>query len=71
MKRTRKKRAKKYVNRKTGYYWIKVSNGQNDKWIIGKWWNNIQFWDTMGTIREIGIHDKIVEVDEEMIKRQI
>lgn len=55
------------VYRKPGYYWIKVGNGQNSRWIIGRWWQSLQWFDTMSTIREIGWRDKILEVDENRI----
>ena len=67
MKRKRKKKGQgrnKHVNRTSGYYWIKLSSG---KWIIGRWWQSLQFFDTMGTIVEKGFRDRIVEVDENRI----
>lgn len=57
--------------RKPGYYWVQVENPSgNKRWIIARWWNSLNFFDTMGTIREIGSKDKIVRVDENQIKRK-
>lgn len=69
IKRKRATRGKlvRKTSRKTGYYWIKISNGQNSRWVIGKWWQSMQWFDTMCTIREKGQRDKIVEIDERRI----
>jgi hypothetical protein len=71
MKRRRRKERgrKKFVNRKPGYYWIRVGRERNDRWIIGRWWQSLQFFDTMGTIADKGWRDKILEVDENIIER--
>jgi hypothetical protein len=58
------------VNREPGYYWVRVSNGQNSRWIIAKWYDSLKFFDTMVTIREMGHRDSIVEVDENQLKRE-
>lgn len=56
---------KKKIDRQTGYYWVKTSTGQ---WIIAKWWNNLQWFDTMSTIKE---YDQrrggFLKVDEKQI----
>ncbi|MFW6272176.1 MAG: hypothetical protein ACOC2U_00135 [bacterium] len=66
----RLKKHKKRIKRKTGYYWICVTNGGKKRWVIAKWWGgSYQFWDTFGTIREMGSNDKIIKVDENQIKR--
>lgn len=78
MKKVRRAKRKKSAgkgkifnsNRETGYYWIKILNANNKtRWIIAKWWQSLNFFDTMGTIREIGSKDKVIEVDENQIKR--
>jgi hypothetical protein len=63
----RKTKPKKKVNREKGYYWIKVSNGQNSQWVIGKWWPSLNFFDTIQTLRETGTRDVIIKVDERKI----
>lgn len=52
------------VNRKTGYYWVKNRTGV---WMIAKWWNNLQFWDTMTTIENDTRPPFPVEVDEKRL----
>jgi len=65
MKRTRKrKRIKKPVTRKTGYYWVQINN---KNWIICKWWESLQFFDSMSLIPEKGFRDKITKVNENQI----
>jgi len=73
VKRRRRKKSKgkeqKIQHRKPGYYWILISNGGIERWIIGRWWQSLQFFDTMGTIADKGWRDKIIKVDETRIKR--
>jgi hypothetical protein len=74
MKRYRRKKGKERkinINRKPGYYWIKVRrpNG-TENWIIGRWWQSLQFFDTMGTIKDIGSRDRIIEVDENKLVKE-
>lgn len=72
-RRKRKKiRQKIVVERENGYYWLKVKrpNG-TEQWIIGRWWNSLQFFDTMSTIMEIGHRDKIIEINENKIQEPI
>lgn len=75
VKRRRRKKSKgkeqKVQYRKPGYYWILISNGGIERWIIGRWWQSLQFFDTMGTIADKGFRDKIIKVDEKRIKRII
>lgn len=71
MKRRRKSKIKKptkAIYRKPGYYWIRVGSENNSRWVIGKWWQSLQWFDTMSTIKETGWRDKLLEVDERRIK---
>lgn len=72
MKRVRTKKAIDFTkaHRKPGYYWIRVTNGLNDRWIIAKWYDSLKFFDTMTSIREVGYRDTIIEVDENRLKRE-
>jgi hypothetical protein len=72
MKRERTRRIVDWrnVKRASGYYWVRISNGQSNHWVIGKWYESLQFFDTMANIQEIGRRDKIIEVDENRLKRE-
>lgn len=51
----------KIQNRETGYYWVKTRSGL---WMIAKWWNSLQFWDTMRTLENDTRPPFPKEVDE-------
>jgi len=38
--------------------------------VIGRWWNDLKFFDTMGTIYDLGHRDKIVEIDENRLVKK-
>jgi hypothetical protein len=59
----------KPVNRRTGYYWVQLTNGQNKRWRIMRWIESLQHWDTFSTILEKGRRDTIIQVDENRILR--
>lgn len=57
--------------RKEGYYWVRVKDTPNDEWVVAYWHVNPAAKHIFGFITRQPDNREILEVDENIIQREI